>query len=1032
MNKITLFFLICTLPFYGQVVTVDDTTYSIQELIEDILIDSPCATVDNFSSFTGTAQGFNGIGYFESNSSGFEIERGVILSTGNALSAAGPNGATPLGEGQGTGWLGDTDLSSITGLAGLFNATYIEFEFVPSADFISFDFLFASEEYTGSFPCNFSDSFAFILTDSSGLPRNLAVVPGTTNPILVTSVHDGVDLNNDGDYIDVVNGFSECPPRNSEFFNRRIPAGTDAPIDFNGYTQVMTASGDVIPNERYTIKLVIADNTDGQYDSAVFLAAGSFNLGGDLGDDRTLSAGDPGCIGDPIVLDATLGIGSTYIWMKDNMPLAPEDGATLLDGGSKLEITQNGTYSVEIIISGGCIANDSVNVEFITSPDIVNQPLDLISCDIDDDGFNSFDLTSNSGLVLGTQDPLFFSITYHLSQEDAENYTGLSTDNHISNPSDYTNIAANQMIWLRIAEPNQECFKVASFMIEVIREPEANLPTNIEECDMNIEGSDIDGFTAFDLSVKKAEVLGSQNSENFSVLFYESQTEADAGVIGTELPDLFINTSNPQTIFARIENNTDRACYNTTTFQLIVNPLPVLLSDPVTLLQCDDDMDGFSLFNLSEVNSLISNNAANETFSYYVLEQDAVDGNTSGQIEDFMTYQNPIVGSSVVYARIESDKGCVRTAQVDLQVSTTQIPTDFNITLVGCESDIQDDNPSDGIMTFDISNTTDQILQLFPGSQNLSVHYYQNEEDALSEENEIIDIRNYRNTTSPLRQDLFVRVENDNNNACVGLGGHITLLVTPFTPIVFEEEYTLCLQRNGIAINLLPTDVIDTGLDSTENTFQWYMGTEVIIGNEIPGEVAAVFSPTVPGEYTVQVTNTVTGCSIARSTSVIESYPPENVTTEVITGAFSDNAMIRVIPQGIGEYEYRLDFGDWQSSDTFTGVSRGEHTIYVRDIRLCGERQTEVEYIVDYPRFFTPNGDVYNDTWGILGNENVRISGISIFDRHGKLLKDLGATGQWDGTYNGSLLPSSSYWFVVKYNEEGVDKVFKGSFSLIR
>ena len=174
--KILPFLFIPSLGSVTAQIRVDDSSFSDQQLIEDVLIDSPCARVENIISSTGTSVGVNGIGYFEANGSGFQIERGIILSTGNVASAMGPNGIEPLSEGGET-WRGDNDLGRITNTSPLFNATYIQFDFIPSIDFITFDFLFASEEYVGIFPCIFSDVFAFILTDSSGNSRNLAVVP---------------------------------------------------------------------------------------------------------------------------------------------------------------------------------------------------------------------------------------------------------------------------------------------------------------------------------------------------------------------------------------------------------------------------------------------------------------------------------------------------------------------------------------------------------------------------------------------------------------------------------------------------------------------------------------------------------------------------------------------------------------------------------------------------------------------------------------------------------------------------------------
>ncbi|MDX1461784.1 MAG: T9SS type B sorting domain-containing protein, partial [Marinirhabdus sp.] len=118
---------------------------------------------------------------------------------------------------------------------------------------------------------------------------------------------------------------------------------------------------------------------------------------------------------------------------------------------------------------------------------------------------------------------------------------------------------------------------------------------------------------------------------------------------------------------------------------------------------------------------------------------------------------------------------------------------------------------------------------------------------------------------------------------------------------------------------------------------------------------------------------------------------------------------------------------------TFNGVSAGSHTVTIRDANGCGSVTVEIG-IVDYPRFMTPNLDGYNDTWNIIGIADADPSAkIYIFDRTGKLLKQISPTGEgWDGTYNGNPLPSSDYWFLVEYIEDDVQKEFRGHFTLKR
>jgi gliding motility-associated-like protein len=103
------------------------------------------------------------------------------------------------------------------------------------------------------------------------------------------------------------------------------------------------------------------------------------------------------------------------------------------------------------------------------------------------------------------------------------------------------------------------------------------------------------------------------------------------------------------------------------------------------------------------------------------------------------------------------------------------------------------------------------------------------------------------------------------------------------------------------------------------------------------------------------------------------------------------------------------------------------------DTQGCTYLTKEV-LVIDYPKYFTPNGDGYNDTWNIIGL-NQPDAKLFIFDRYGKLLKQLSATTAsegWNGIYNNEKLPSTDYWFTLDYTENGTKKQFKAHFSLKR
>jgi len=295
---------------FAQPIAVSTTSHTVPELVNNVLINSPCAAATNITWSTGTNFGStNGIGFFQNTNPNFPINSGVVLTTGSALNSSGPN-TSVLSDGS-QNWPGDISLEATLAAAGIpmvsKNATTLEFDFTPISPNFSFDFIFASEEY-GNFQCHFSDAFAFLLTNTvTGATTNLAVVPNTTTPISVVTIRDF--LYN-----------SSCPSANAQYFgsfNGGSAAATSA-TNYNGQTTVMTASSVLTPNVPYHIKLVIADRSDPQSDSAIFLSADSFNIGQDvLGLDLLVANNTAICFGQPHTLTTGLNPADyTFVWKK--------------------------------------------------------------------------------------------------------------------------------------------------------------------------------------------------------------------------------------------------------------------------------------------------------------------------------------------------------------------------------------------------------------------------------------------------------------------------------------------------------------------------------------------------------------------------------------------------------------------------------------------------------------------------------------------------------------------------------------------
>ncbi|EDP95369.1 hypothetical protein KAOT1_10616 [Kordia algicida OT-1] len=199
----------------------------------------------------------------------------------------------------------------------------------------------------------------------------------------------------------------------------------------------------------------------------------------------------------------------------------------------------------------------------------------------------------------------------------------------------------------------------------------------------------------------------------------------------------------------------------------------------------------------------------------------------------------------------------------------------------------------------------------------------------------------------------------------------------------------------------------------------------------------ATVEVTTAGTYSVTVidANNETNCSYSDSVTYEASSAPSLLDIQITTPAFADtHNVIATASGGSGVYEYQLDDGEWQESGEFLDLQPGEHTVTVRDNNGCGELVRTFE-LIDYMKFFTPNGDEYHPTWNIIGLRNQPGAKIYIFDRYGKLLKQISPAGQgWDGTFNGVPMPSNDYWFRVEYVDpfDGSPKEFINHFTLKR
>ncbi|GGI58203.1 hypothetical protein GCM10011444_25120 [Winogradskyella haliclonae] len=434
-----------------------------------------------------------------------------------------------------------------------------------------------------------------------------------------------------------------------------------------------------------------------------------------------------------------------------------------------------------------CFEIISFNIDVFDDP-TANTVLPQLICDDNNDGFWDFDLASLRPIALGTQDPMQFEVSFHLDEMDAMTS---STTNPL--PDTFTNLVAYEedTIWIRIENvDNTDCFATSSFIIDVFDDP-TPLPYVYELCDDATDGDDTNGFVDFPLTPADIDsfILNGQDPMQFTVSYHLNQLDADNGAAA--IANLYTDDTQ---IIARVENNDRIECYETVIVDLQVNALPVI-TDMVELLQCDNDTDGISDFNLTESEVLISTNFANETFTYHMNATDAANGASAIINPTVYTNTDPSSNPDILFVRVENDDFCFRVAQLDLFVSATQIPANVEILYEECDVvDGIDADITNGITTFDFSDAEAQIRAqaALPVGQNLTFTYYETEADALAEVNAIPDISNHRNDASPFEQEIYVRVDSDVDNACVGLGVHVRLRTINPTPNLNPDPIVLC------------------------------------------------------------------------------------------------------------------------------------------------------------------------------------------------------------------------------------------------
>lgn len=426
------------------------------QLIRDVLISSGPGScfVPNISNVTVTpnttaTQADRAWGYFHRGTTNFPFKDGIVLSTGFARKAGNVLEGNLSDNNQGGS---DPDLATALGVAGtLTNSAILEFDFVPTTSQIKFNYLMASEEYTGSFPCNYADAFALLLrpVGSTAPYQNMAVLPGGAGPVSVTNIRPNIP--------------GSCGAVNATYFAGYNTANIET--NFYGRTIPLEATANVTAGIPYHFKMVIADfgpgGADSSYDSAVFLEGGSFNIGVELQDPSgaVIPSEINVCDLVPTVINASVNSPNlTYQWFYNGNPVP---GAT----STSITAIDPGTYTIEVTLPGNpCPGTASVKINGGSTP--LAQDATLLLCTTPD--ITTFDLNNSKALISPTAGANF---RWYVNQADALAFN----NNFIQTPLNYN--GTDGQILYTVVYGAEYCRKMVELTLAKEARPVAQVTT---------------------------------------------------------------------------------------------------------------------------------------------------------------------------------------------------------------------------------------------------------------------------------------------------------------------------------------------------------------------------------------------------------------------------------------------------------------------------------------------------------------------------------------------------------------------------
>jgi gliding motility-associated-like protein len=868
-----------------------------------------CAEVSNISSLVnGANKGIASLGSFQKGTSNFPLENGIVLSTGG-VSDLGNNLVSPvLGKGDAS-WGSDLDLEASLGVGGFLNATSIEFDFVTISNTISFRYVFASEEYQDENACNSTfDSFVFLIKElGTNEPyRNIALVPNTNDFIGTGNIRPNLP--------------GLCASQNDAFFE----SFDDGATNLYGRTKVLTATTAIAPNQSYHIKLVIADQGDQFYDSAVFIEGNTFDASIDLGTDVETCSSD-------FLLSSNLESPLVnYEWFYEGVEIG---GAYQ----SQYNATESGTYSVRATMpmeNEVCVVEDTIEV-VLNKEQTIESISDFANCDTNNPGdqVEIFDLSTKNTEILSKLSSSNHTISYHFSEDESK-----SNSNQITTP--IRNTAVREKIYVRAENQSNGCLAYGSFFIQVNEVLLFTAPEPIIVCS---EGNDPLSNT-IDFA-ETTETIQNGNP-NRIVSYHESRSNALSGTDAIETP-YFLRGSN-QTIYFRVED-VRTTCSMVSNVDASVFSRPNITYGDYIIDGCELTNDGSEVFDITIFENEILGGLADVNISYHKTESDAVLGADS--ISNTKNYPVNNFQESVFIRVEDNNSKCASIERIVL--ATDLLLTGTNIG----DFSTCNDSDTDGIGLFDLNVIESKFAN---GLEGVSFQFFEDEEKR-DRNIEPLDKNTVYTNTNPWRQTLYVRV---NSSECEEIAD-FDLVVQPNFELEPLEVQEVCDEDEDLQmlLNLGTYDAyVSNGIPGT--SVRYYLN-EYTANNALGSPIPKNYNTTTNPQVVYGRVENQNGC-VAVNRLEIQILPGPTVSepSDIYICDDDDDNLFRV---GL-DLEYKIE--------EITAANAEDVSVVFYTSRLDAENETDP--ITDPGNFETSPREIYARVTNTVSN-CFEITSFSIF-----------------------------------------------------